>query len=58
MSQRLLRSQIPLRGLDGRVAQQQLNLFQLSARLAAKLRASPAVVFPKLVECFYSFKSI
>src|SRR5271154_6248989 len=44
MSQRLLRPQVPLRGLDRGMAEEQLDLLQLPARLAAKFGAGPAQV--------------
>src|SRR5664279_3733458 len=36
--------QIPLRGLDGCVAEQQLNLLEIPARLAAQFRAGPPIM--------------
>jgi hypothetical protein len=44
MSQRLLRPQVPLGGLDRGMAEEQLDLLQLPARLAAEFGAGPAQV--------------
>src|SRR3984893_3969683 len=44
LSQRLLRPQVPLRRLDRGMAEEQLDLFQLPARLAAQFGAGPAQV--------------